>query len=123
MKKIAVIFSLVAGTFIMAKCTPKAGKAVAETKTTAPAPPETPATPPTATVPPPAGTPVSAADIAAGKSIYNDNCGKCHKLYDPGAFTAAKWGPILKGMIPKARLNDSDGNLVRAYVYSNAKQG
>lgn len=117
MKKIAVLFSLVAGSFILAKCTPKAGKNISETPNTTTT---DVATVPTATVP---STTYSATDIAAGQTVYTNSCGKCHKLYPPTEFTAAQWTPILKGMIPKAKLNEADANLVRAFVYSNAKHG
>ena len=117
MRKIAVIFSLVAGSFILAKCTPKAGKTISET----PKPPTTDvATAPTSTAP---SASYSEADITAGKTVYANNCAKCHKLYPTAEFTATQWKPILKGMIPKAKLSETDANLVRAYVYSNAKQG
>jgi cytochrome c5 len=122
MRKATIILSLMAGTFIMVKCTPKASKTIAETPKTAEvtnAPPE-PATPVSATVP---GTAYSAEQIESGKTVFNNNCAKCHKLYSPTAFTATQWMPILKGMIPKAKLSETDAILVKAYVFSNAKQG
>ncbi|KAA5536503.1 hypothetical protein F0919_02210 [Taibaiella lutea] len=123
MRKATIILSLMAGTFIMVKCTPKASKTIAETPkattTDVAAPPET-ATPSSATV---AGTTYTAEQIESGKTVYNNNCAKCHKLFATTAFTITQWTPILKGMIPKAKLSETDAMLVKAYVFSNAKQG
>lgn len=59
--------------------------------------------------------------IAEGKAIFTANCGKCHGLKEPESKTAAQWTPIMKKMIPKAKLNDEEGKLVRAYAIANAK--
>jgi cytochrome c5 len=126
MKKIAVIFSLVAGSFILVKCTPKASKTIAETPkattTDVAAAPPSPATPPAA-ITPAAAAAYTAQQIESGKMIYNNNCGKCHALYSPEKYDQAHWVKILNAMVPKAKLNETDGNLARAYVFANAKQG
>ena len=123
MKKIAVIFSLAAGSFTLIKCTPKASKTIAETPkattTDVATAPTAPATPPS----PGAATACTAQQIESGKMIYNNNCGKCHGLYAPEKFDQAHWVKILNAMIPKAKLNETDGTLVKAYVFANAKQG
>jgi len=64
----------------------------------------------------------SAVRIAEGKGLFEQNCGKCHKLFSPTAFTQTEWEPILKRMQPKARLDDQQMDLVREYVYSIAAQ-
>jgi cytochrome c5 len=125
MRKAAIILSLIAGTFIMVECTPKTGKTISETPKSAPpevaaAPPE-PATPPSATVD--ATAAYTAQQIESGKMIYDNNCGKCHTLYAPGRYDQAHWVKIMNAMVPKAKLNETDGGLARAYVYANAKQG
>lgn len=43
-----------------------------------------------------AGT--SLADLQKGRTIYSQNCGKCHKLYDPKQFSAKKWEHELAAM-------------------------
>lgn len=109
MKKVIVIFSIVAVSFAMVKCSPKAAKATTATETKSA----------TATV----ATTSTATQIEAGHVLYTNNCGKCHGLKDPTNYTKESWAQILKGMIPKAKLNTDDGNLVTAYVMANAKQG
>lgn len=123
MKKTFVILSLIAGSFALIKCSPKATKPVAETNTpkAADVATTTPAAPTTPTAP---ATPsYSDADVAAGHSVYDKSCGNCHKLYDPANFNAARWTVVLNAMIPKSKLSATDAALVRAYVFSNAKKG
>ena len=64
----------------------------------------------------------SAEMIAAGKTVYTTRCGKCHGLKEVSAYTEQRWEPILKSMIPKARLNDDEAKQVTAYVMANAKK-
>lgn len=61
--------------------------------------------------------------IAEGKTLFANNCAKCHKLKAPEGHNTEEWNSILKRMIPKAKLNDRDGQLVRAYIIVNAKEG
>ncbi|WP_133641429.1 c-type cytochrome [Sphingobacterium paludis] len=65
----------------------------------------------------------NAEQIAEGKVLFTNNCAKCHKLKEPESRTPEQWNKTLKRMIPKAKLNDRDGQLVRAYLIVNAKQG
>jgi cytochrome c5 len=37
-------------------------------------------------------------ELAEGKNIYENNCAKCHKLYDPKSHSAEEWTPILVRM-------------------------
>lgn len=77
------------------------------------------------------GEPIpTAAEIAAmysedqleiGKNILHDDCAKCHKVFDPNSRTPEQWNAILRRMIPKARLNEADARLVRAYLIKHAK--
>lgn len=84
-------------------------------------------TPPVAVAPPtptPPQPPVIAADSATlseGKSLYENSCGRCHKLFEPSAFTKEKWEPILARMQKKARLSDEEMAKVNAYVFSIAR--
>ncbi|MBL1410594.1 c-type cytochrome [Sphingobacterium faecale] len=59
--------------------------------------------------------------IAEGNAIFKNSCGSCHKLKQPETQTAEKWNSIIKRMIPKAKLSDEEGKLVRAYVIANSK--
>ncbi|MFD1768753.1 c-type cytochrome [Sphingobacterium suaedae] len=60
--------------------------------------------------------------IAEGKVLFTNNCGKCHDLKQPETRNPEQWNRIVKRMIPKAKLNDRDGQLVRAYLIVNAKE-
>ena len=57
--------------------------------------------------------------IEEGKSIYENNCAKCHKLYDPKSYSIQDWQPILKRMQSKARLQDADMDKINAYLSNN----
>lgn len=36
-----------------------------------------------------------------GKSLYEGNCGKCHALKKPGAYSEEKWAGIVPPMVSK----------------------
>ncbi len=54
-----------------------------------------------------------------GKALFENNCAKCHKLYDTKAFSADKWIPILARMQKKAKLQDADREKIYAYITAN----
>jgi mono/diheme cytochrome c family protein len=58
--------------------------------------------------------------ITQGKTVYINRCGRCHGLKRVENFTATRWDGILKIMIPKARLNETEAQQVTAYVLENA---
>ncbi|PSK89047.1 cytochrome C [Taibaiella chishuiensis] len=106
MKKIAAIILYGAFATLMVHCSPKASKAISE-------------------------LPVESKEqivaqyspqqLESGKTIFMSSCNKCHKLKEPGSRTPEQWNKVLKRMIPKARLSDEDGKLVRAYLIANSK--
>lgn len=55
-------------------------------------------------------------DIAEGKSLYENNCAHCHKLYDPKQFSAEEWKPIMQRMQKNAQLTDEQGMKVYNYL-------
>ncbi len=57
-------------------------------------------------------------ELAEGKSLYENNCAKCHKLYSPSDFSNEAWKPIVASMQIKARLNDIQGNSIYNYLTS-----
>ncbi|MRX67485.1 Dihaem cytochrome c [Flavobacterium resistens] len=78
-----------------------------------------PATPPAA----PAVTETAKAkeltpELAAGKSLYENSCAKCHKLYEPTKFTKEEWQPILVRMQKKAKLDDTNMASITNYIHS-----
>lgn len=60
----------------------------------------------------------NADKIAAGKTIYENSCAKCHDLPNPTAHSAQDWVGIMNWMAPKAKLNDEQHALVYDYVVS-----
>lgn len=102
--------TVLAASAILIACHNKTAPTVAtrETQPVAPAKPAEPV--------------ASAADIEAGKTIYSTRCAKCHAAKPVENWTAEGWQPILKSMIPKARLDSTQSVQVTAYVKANAKK-
>lgn len=59
--------------------------------------------------------------LIQGHTIFENNCANCHKLKQPETRTDIQWNKIIKRMIPRAKLSDDEGKLVRAYVIANSK--
>jgi cytochrome c5 len=89
-----------------------------DTSKMVPPPPPVPATPPVM-----APAPVPNADVAAGETLYNQNCGKCHVLHKANEYTAPRWLRIIDKMAPKAHLSETQKTQVVAFVKANAKAG
>ena len=62
------------------------------------------------------------AAIAAGKTIYQSKCNRCHNLKTVGAYDMHSWDGILKIMAPRARLTETEILQVTAYITANAKK-
>lgn len=56
-----------------------------------------------------------------GKTLFENNCAQCHKLFDPESRDAEKWNNVLKRMIPKTDLAYEEGRLVQGYLVANSK--
>ena len=61
------------------------------------------------------------SQMAEGKTIFENNCNKCHGLKMPAEFTVREWNKILPDMSRKSNLTDAQAGLVRAWVITNAK--
>lgn len=77
--------------------------------------PAAPATPPVAET---TKTVELTPELAAGKSLYENSCAKCHKLYEPTKFTKEEWQPILVRMQKKAKLDDTNMASITNYIHS-----
>jgi mono/diheme cytochrome c family protein len=104
MRKLLLLPALALGIFILSDCSPKTGKSTTASTTT-----KTEAH-------------YSDAQVAEGKTIFTDNCGRCHKLINPADKSVDKWNSVLPTMIHKAKLSDEQGELVRAYVMANVRK-
>ena len=61
-------------------------------------------------------TKATAETLAEGKSLYEMNCAKCHKLFEPNTFNAEEWTPIVMRMQKKARISDEHREKIYAYL-------
>lgn len=57
-------------------------------------------------------------ELAEGQNLYDNNCAKCHKLYEPKKYTQEEWKPILIRMQKKAHLDDTQIASVSNYITS-----
>ncbi|WP_313806796.1 hypothetical protein [Flavobacterium sp.] len=51
-----------------------------------------------------------------GKKVYENNCGKCHKLFETNSFSKEEWKPIVIRMQKKAHISDEETAAVLEYV-------
>ncbi len=63
----------------------------------------------------------SAENLALGKTIYDNSCGKCHDLPAPKDHSAQDWVGIMNAMAPKAKLNTQQHEMVYNYIVSEIK--
>jgi hypothetical protein len=56
------------------------------------------------------------AELAEGKNLFENNCAKCHELYDTKQFSAEEWSPILYRMQKEAGISDTDREKIYSYV-------
>ncbi|HMI06706.1 MAG TPA: cytochrome c [Flavobacterium sp.] len=56
--------------------------------------------------------------LEEGKSLYENDCAKCHGLYKPTDFTREEWGPIMAKMQIKARITDEETASIYNYILS-----
>jgi cytochrome c5 len=59
---------------------------------------------------------VMTPELAEGKSLFENNCGKCHDLYKASDFNAEQWKPIVLDMQKKANLDDLQGQKIYNYL-------
>ena len=109
MKKLLVITVMAITSMALVQCAPKTSKSVTAA---GPTPEEKVAE---------IKKNFTADQLAEGKTIYEANCQKCHKLKLPPTHTVDSWEGILPRMTKRAHLDDKQTSLVRAYILSNAK--
>lgn len=101
----STILTLTAAMLLLVSCGTKKAPA-------APAEPAAPAV--TEAVKPTELTP----ELAEGKSLYENSCARCHKLYEPKKFNQEEWKPILVSMQKKAKLDDVKMASITNYIHS-----
>ncbi|MEI8049087.1 MAG: cytochrome C [Bacteroidota bacterium] len=58
----------------------------------------------------------SLAELQQGHDLFQNNCGKCHKLPKPDSRSNPDWEKVLAKMAPKAKLDKDQSNLVYKYI-------
>ena len=94
MKKLMIVF---ASGLLFGACTPKTAEVV-EVKETV------------------AKSEFPTWEIAEGSQLYNDNCGKCHKLKNVTDFTQENWKKIVPNMSQKSKLDATAENKILQFV-------
>ena len=61
---------------------------------------------------------VMTQELAEGLSLYENNCAKCHNLYNPKDFSSEAWKPILVSMQKNTDLNDAQMASISNYINS-----
>ena len=61
---------------------------------------------------------VMTSELTAGKDIYENNCAKCHRLFEATEYKKEEWAPILVEMQKKAHLNDAQMASISNYIYA-----
>ena len=56
------------------------------------------------------------ADLQAGRTLFINDCGRCHSLYSPDSFSPASWKSIVPGMASRAGLSTTQASQVSKYV-------
>lgn len=55
-------------------------------------------------------------ELAEGKTLFQNNCAKCHNLKNPNNYTADEWRPIILRMQKKAKISDAEREKIYNYV-------
>lgn len=60
--------------------------------------------------------------LQAGRTLYVNNCGSCHTLFLPQAYTATEWQRLTNSMQKRAKINNNQKALILKYVSAAAKK-
>jgi hypothetical protein len=55
-------------------------------------------------------------DLEGGRTIFVNNCAKCHSYYSPDSYSASNWKTIIPNMASRAGLSSAQTILVTKYV-------
>ncbi len=61
--------------------------------------------------------------LASGRTLYVTKCARCHRLYEPGAYTRQEWEYWMKKMRRKAWLNEPSYNQLLRYLQALSTDG
>lgn len=57
-----------------------------------------------------------------GKVIYENKCGKCHKLFEADKYNAKEWSKWVDKMAPYAKLTAEEKDKVYEYLSTTTKK-
>ena len=63
-----------------------------------------------------ASQPLSPKDTEAARKLYTAKCAKCHKFYDPNAYSHAEWEVWMGKMRKKSKLKADQFELISRYI-------
>ena len=61
---------------------------------------------------------MSPQEIVAARKLYVNKCARCHRLYEPTRYDDKAWQNWMEKMRRKARLNDTQYELLNRYLRS-----
>lgn len=67
--------------------------------------------------------PLSATEIKAAKKLYEVKCAKCHKFYEPTAYSQPEWDDWMVKMSRKSKLKAEQDRLLTDYLNDYRKNG
>ena len=59
---------------------------------------------------------LSPKETGDAKKLYNTKCAKCHKFYDPAAYTDKEWADWMTKMNRKSKLKPEQAELLARYL-------
>ena len=65
----------------------------------------------------------SLEDLIRGREIYTQRCARCHSLFLPERFSMAQWKTSLNKMQPRARINDTEKELILKMIFAGKLRG
>jgi mono/diheme cytochrome c family protein len=64
---------------------------------------------------------ITSEAVKIGKDLYDNRCGKCHKLFAATDYSIKRWPGILDSMQSKAKITDEQKAQIFAYLSTEAK--
>jgi len=62
-------------------------------------------------------------DLVKGREIYTQRCARCHSLFLPDRFSMVQWKSSLEKMQPRARINDTEKELILKMILAGKLRG
>lgn len=62
------------------------------------------------------GEALALKDAAAARKVYVAKCAKCHKFYDPKAYSEEEWARWMQKMSVKSKLTREQADLLQRYL-------